>query len=92
MTLFVVSLASNFLANDRPILAWYKGELLFPVFVTYPEEKFGGFLAPHGLSRSDDREGDQTRMAGCSGRRFAIPTTRIISICRRPRPRRRHGC
>jgi microcin C transport system permease protein len=45
MALFVASLLSNVLANDRPILAWYKGELLFPVFVTYPEEKFGGFLA-----------------------------------------------
>ncbi|QGM99098.1 ABC transporter permease [Methylocystis parvus] len=45
MTLFVMSLLSNILANDKPILAWYKGQLLFPVFVTYPEEKFGGFLA-----------------------------------------------
>jgi microcin C transport system permease protein len=45
MALFVMSLLSNVLANDRPILAWYKGELLFPAFVTYPEEKFGGFLA-----------------------------------------------
>jgi microcin C transport system permease protein len=45
MALFIASLLSNILANDRPILAWYKGQLLFPVFVTYPEEKFGGFLA-----------------------------------------------
>jgi microcin C transport system permease protein len=45
MALFVMSLLSNVLANDRPILAWYKGQLLFPAFVTYPEEKFGGFLA-----------------------------------------------
>ncbi len=45
MTLFVMSLGSNFLANDRPVLTWYKGELLFPAFVSYPEEKFGGFLA-----------------------------------------------
>lgn len=45
MTLFVMSLLSNILANDKPIVAWYKGELLFPVFKTYPEEKFGGFLA-----------------------------------------------
>lgn len=43
--LFVMSLLSNILANDRPILAWYKSELLFPAFVNYPEEKFGGFLA-----------------------------------------------
>jgi microcin C transport system permease protein len=45
MTLFILSLSSNILANDRPILAFYKGELLFPAFVTYQEEKFGGFLA-----------------------------------------------
>ncbi len=45
LTLFVMSLLSNILANDKPIFAYYKGELLFPAFVTYPEEKFGGFLA-----------------------------------------------
>ncbi len=43
--LFVMSLLSNILANDRPVVAWYKGALLFPAFVNYPEEKFGGFLA-----------------------------------------------
>jgi microcin C transport system permease protein len=45
MVLFVLSLGAEFLANDRPIVASYKGEILFPVFVNYPEEKFGGFLA-----------------------------------------------
>lgn len=43
--LFVVSLFAEFIANDRPILVYYRGELLMPVFVDYPEEKFGGFLA-----------------------------------------------
>ncbi|MDE2577641.1 MAG: ABC transporter permease [Hyphomicrobiales bacterium] len=43
--LFILSLFAEFIANDRPILAHYKGEWLFPVFVNYPEEKFGGFLA-----------------------------------------------
>ena len=43
--LFVTSLFAEFIANDRPIIASYKGEVLFPVFVDYPEEKFGGFLA-----------------------------------------------
>ncbi len=43
--LFVVSLFAEFLANDRPIVMSYKGEILFPVFVDYPESKFGGFLA-----------------------------------------------
>ena len=45
MALFLLSLFSEFIANDRPILAYYKGELLAPAFVNYPEEKFGGFLA-----------------------------------------------
>jgi microcin C transport system permease protein len=45
LVLFVLSLFSEFLANDKPILASYKGEILFPVLVHYPEEKFGGFLA-----------------------------------------------
>lgn len=45
MILFVLSLFAEFLANDRPVIARYKGEWLFPVLVDYPEEKFGGFLA-----------------------------------------------
>jgi len=45
MFLFVFSLFAEFLANDRPIVASYKGELLIPLFNDYPEEKFGGFLA-----------------------------------------------
>jgi hypothetical protein len=44
LSLFVVALGSEFVANDRPIVVSYKGELLFPAFVDYPEAKFGGFL------------------------------------------------
>ena len=40
-----VSLFAEFIANDRPLLVSYKGELLFPVFNDYPEKTFGGFLA-----------------------------------------------
>jgi microcin C transport system permease protein len=43
--LFTVSLFSEFIANDRPLFIVYKGEILFPIFHDYPEEKFGGFLA-----------------------------------------------
>ena len=43
--LFGLSLFAEFIANDRPIIASYKGELLFPTFKDYPESKFGGFLA-----------------------------------------------
>lgn len=43
--LFVLSLFAEVIANDKPILARYNGEILFPTLVDYPEEKFGGFLA-----------------------------------------------
>jgi microcin C transport system permease protein len=45
MVLFLISVFAPFIANDRPILVSYKGELLYPTFVDYPESKFGGFLA-----------------------------------------------
>ncbi len=43
--LFIASLFAEFIANDKPIIASYRGEILFPVLVAYPEEKFGGFYA-----------------------------------------------
>jgi microcin C transport system permease protein len=43
--LFLLTLFAEVIANDKPLMARYKGETLFPVFVDYPESKFGGFLA-----------------------------------------------
>jgi microcin C transport system permease protein len=45
LTLFILSLFAEVIANDRPILARYKGEMLVPILFNYPESKFGGFLA-----------------------------------------------
>ncbi|MEO9458402.1 MAG: ABC transporter permease [Lentilitoribacter sp.] len=45
LVLFILSLLAEFVANDKPIVASYQGEILVPVLVDYPEEKFGGFLA-----------------------------------------------
>ena len=45
ITLFTLCLFAELIANDRPILVAYKGEVLFPILVDYPEETFGGFLA-----------------------------------------------
>src|ERR1700722_8694379 len=45
LVLFVLSMFAELIANDRPLIASYKGEILFPVLVAYPEEKFGGFYA-----------------------------------------------
>ncbi len=43
--LFAISMLAPLIANDRPMLVSYKGELLFPLLKDYPESKFGGFLA-----------------------------------------------
>jgi microcin C transport system permease protein len=45
LALFLVTLFAEFIANDRPLLMSYKGELLSPVLTDYPESKFDGFLA-----------------------------------------------
>ncbi len=45
LVLFVAALGAEFIANDRPLIASYKGQLLFPVVFNYPDEMFGGFLA-----------------------------------------------
>jgi microcin C transport system permease protein len=40
--LFALSLAAELVSNDKPLIARYKGELVFPIFHTYSEKKFGG--------------------------------------------------
>lgn len=45
LALLLMTLPAEFIANNRPIFAMYKGEFLVPALVDYPEEKFGGFLA-----------------------------------------------
>ena len=45
LALFSLTLCAEFICNDKPIYVQYKGQHLFPVFVSYPEEVFGGFLA-----------------------------------------------
>ncbi|SLN54828.1 ABC transporter permease [Pseudooctadecabacter jejudonensis] len=42
LTLFVLSLFAEFLANDKPILVSYRGELRMPIFNFYSEQAFGG--------------------------------------------------
>ena len=42
LLLFGLSLGAEFIANDRPLLVRYDGELYFPVLVDYPETAFGG--------------------------------------------------
>jgi len=40
--LFLISLFAELVANDRPLLLSYDGELLTPILEDYPETRFGG--------------------------------------------------
>jgi len=40
--LFVLSLFAELLSNDKPLMISYKGDMYFPVLVSYPETTFGG--------------------------------------------------
>jgi microcin C transport system permease protein len=40
--LFVISLGAEFVSNDRPLVARYHGQLMFPIFTDYSEKAFGG--------------------------------------------------
>jgi microcin C transport system permease protein len=54
--LFVTSLVAEFIANDRPLVVSYKGEILFPVVIDYPDEKFGGFYARPNYRSAETRK------------------------------------
>jgi microcin C transport system permease protein len=45
LVLFFISLFAPFLANDRPLLVSYKGQMSYPTFFDYPESRFGGTFA-----------------------------------------------
>jgi microcin C transport system permease protein len=40
--LFFLSLFAEFIANDRPLIVTYRGDIYVPVFADYPETAFGG--------------------------------------------------
>jgi len=44
LLLFGVSLGSEFIANDKPILVKYDEQLYWPIFKAYPETTFGGIF------------------------------------------------
>jgi microcin C transport system permease protein len=45
LALFVVTLFAEAVANDRPIVILYDGQLFFPIITRYPETTFGGSFA-----------------------------------------------
>ena len=42
LALYALSLGSELIANDKPIVLSFRGELYAPIFAEYPETAFGG--------------------------------------------------
>ena len=42
LVLFFISLFAEFVANDKPLVVAYRGEIYMPIFKAYPETVFGG--------------------------------------------------
>ncbi len=51
---FGISLFAEFVANDKPILVQYRGELYMPVFRFYPETAFGGDFETEAIYRDPE--------------------------------------
>jgi len=45
LALFIFTLFAEFVANDKPFLVYFKGEIYSPVFTAYAETAFGGEFA-----------------------------------------------
>ena len=52
--IFTVTLCAEFVANDKPILVQYRGELFMPVFRFYPETAFGGDFQTEAIYRDPE--------------------------------------
>jgi len=51
LTLFVLSLVAEVIANDRPLLVRFDGAFYFPIVRTYPETTFGGAFPTEAVYR-----------------------------------------
>jgi microcin C transport system permease protein len=51
LTLFVLSLFAELIANDRPLLIRYDGRFYVPIVRTYPETTFGGAFPTEAVYR-----------------------------------------
>jgi microcin C transport system permease protein len=45
LAIFAVSLVSDFVANEVPLVVWYAGQPYFPVFASFSEKTYGGEFA-----------------------------------------------
>src|SRR5690606_13406024 len=51
LVLFVLSLCAELIANEKPIIVRYRGEVFFPIYRFYPETAFGGDFRTEAIYR-----------------------------------------
>ncbi|MFB9149927.1 ABC transporter permease [Roseovarius ramblicola] len=52
--IFTITLFAEFVANDKPILVQYRGEIYAPIFRFYPETAFGGDFQTEAIYRDPE--------------------------------------
>ena len=50
--MMLLSLFAEFIANDKPLVMAFKGDVYFPVLFSYPEKTFGGVFETEAVYRS----------------------------------------
>jgi len=63
LVLFFISLFAEFVANDKPLVVAYRGEIYMPIFKAYPETVFGGEF----LTEADYRSPYVTELINLQG-------------------------
>ena len=80
--LFALSMCSELIANDKPLLVHFKDRWYVPVLTTYSESDFGGPFATPAEYQDPGYVNRSRSTAGLSGRRFVLARTVLTS----PRP------
>ncbi|MFV0385760.1 ABC transporter permease [Paracoccus sp. (in: a-proteobacteria)] len=53
VVLFVVAMLAEVVANDKPVVVSYRGDLYFPAYRFYPETAFGGDFGTEAIYRDE---------------------------------------
>lgn len=72
LTLFIISLFAEAIANDKPLLISYESKFYFPILKAYPETVFGGELA----TEADWRDPYMQELVGKKDGRLIWPLVR----------------
>jgi hypothetical protein len=83
LALFGLSLASELVANDQPILVRYDGQLFVPFAKSYPETAFGGEFETRADYRDPAVEAliDKAKLPAAGGRVVVRPDAPSVFGC-----------